>query len=376
MIDRLQLSLMIGPAVPLPVGRDVLDALTEVTVTSNTEGPSVFELSFQVDGRSPLATLFMLSAGAVPPMIRVVVVVTLGGTSEVLMDGVMTDHQLSPGSGGSPATLTVTGEDLRRVMDYIDFDGIPYPALPMEGRVALILAKYAPLGVVPIVVPPILPDIPNPLERIPRHKGTDLQYIEDLAREVGYTFYVEPGPKPGISKAYWGPEVRVGVPQKALNVDMDAHTNVESLSFRYDSQSQELPVLYIQNQLTKVPIPIPVPGDLSPLRPPLGLVPPLPKQFGLLEGTAKMSPVRAAAVGLATAARSSDAVTGSGNLDVLRYGRVLKARQLVGVRGAGAAFDGLHYVNQVSHSIQRGTYKQSFSLSRNGLLPTVPRVPP
>ena len=39
--------------------------------------------------------------------------------------------------------------------------------------------------------------------------------------------------------------------------------------------------------------------------------------------------------GLAEAARSADAVTGTGTLDVVRYGRVLKARQLVGVRGAG-----------------------------------------
>jgi hypothetical protein len=62
-------------------------------------------------------------------------------------------------------------------------------------------------------------------------------------------------------------------------------------------------------------------------------------------------------------------------VDVLRYGRLLQARQLVGVRGAGAAFDGLHYVKQVTHNIRRGQYKQSFSLARNGLLSTLPQVP-
>jgi hypothetical protein len=68
-------------------------------------------------------------------------------------------------------------------------------------------------------------------------------------------------------------------------------------------------------------------------------------------------------------------VIGTGSLDVVRYGRVLKARQLVGVRGAGAAFDGLHYVSSVTHQIKRGDYKQSFKLARNGLLSTLPRVP-
>ena len=79
-------------------------------------------------------------------------------------------------------------------------------------------------------------------------------------------------------------------------------------------------------------------------------------------------------IGLAKAAEYAEAVTGEGTLDVVRYGRVLRARQLVGVRGVGPAFDGLHYVTRVTHMIKRGSYTQSFGLSRNGLLSTVPAV--
>ena len=71
-------------------------------------------------------------------------------------------------------------------------------------------------------------------------------------------------------------------------------------------------------------------------------------------------------LGLAQAVRTADAVTGTGQLDVLRYGHVLRARQLVGVRGAGLAYDGLYYVQSVSHTIRRGSYTQSFSLARDG----------
>ena len=46
--------------------------------------------------------------------------------------------------------------------------------------------------------------------------------------------------------------------------------------------------------------------------------------------------------GLAEAGRSQDAVSADGTLDVLRYGRMLKARKLVGVRGAGISYDGLY----------------------------------
>ena len=78
--------------------------------------------------------------------------------------------------------------------------------------------------------------------------------------------------------------------------------------------------------------------------------------------------------GLAASAKWAEVVNGEGTLDVVRYGRLLKSRQLVGVRGAGLAYDGLHYVKSVTHTIKRGEYKQSFKLSRNGLISTVPRV--
>ena len=52
----------------------------------------------------------------------------------------------------------------------------------------------------------------------------------------------------------------------------------------------------------------------------------------------------------------------------MRYGQPLRSRMLVGVRGAGLAYDGLYYVNSVTHTLKRGEYKQSFSLSRDGLI--------
>jgi hypothetical protein len=48
---------------------------------------------------------------------------------------------------------------------------------------------------------------------------------------------------------------------------------------------------------------------------------------------------------------------------------------LVGVRGAGLAYDGLYYVDSVTHDLKRGEYKQSFQLSRDGLISNTPKVP-
>ena len=71
---------------------------------------------------------------------------------------------------------------------------------------------------------------------------------------------------------------------------------------------------------------------------------------------------------------SSDAITASGSLDVMRYGRILRSRQLVGIRGGSVAYDGYYYVNSVTHNIKPGEYKQNFSLSRDGLITQTPRV--
>jgi hypothetical protein len=376
MVRRVQISLLIGPAVPIPVSRTVIDALqsVQVTTTSAIGKPSVFQLTFSLNNRSPLTTLFMLTGGSGIPLVRVIVIATINGTPDVLIDGVMTNHQFAPGANGQPGTLTITGEDLSRVMDYISFDGVPYPAMPAEARVLIMLAKYALFGVIPLVIPSVLIDVPIPVDRIPRQQGSDLNYIRMLADDVGYTFYVKPGPVPGTSIAYWGPLLKVGIPQPALNVDMDAFTNVQSLTFSYDSDSYKLPILMIQESKTKAPIPIPIP-DITPLNPPLGLVPPIPNGIRPITNAAKLSPVQAALIGLAKAAQGAQVVKGTGKLDVVRYGRPLKARELVGVRGAGQAFDGLYFVDSVTDDIRRGEYTQSFTLARNGLISTLPRVP-
>jgi hypothetical protein len=299
-------------------------------------------------------------------------VVTLNGTPQPLFDGVLTNVQAQPGGHGQPGTLTVTGEDLTKVMDTQDWSGLPFPAMPIEARVALLCAKYAPYGLIPMVIPNLFPDVPIPVERIPAQQGTDLAYIRQLAEQIGYVFYIEPGPAPGTNIAYFGPEIKLGVPQPALNVDMDAHTNVENLSFNFDPTKGVLPIVFIQNQMTRAPIPIPIP---NPLQPPLGVLSTPLSNITVLHDTARMNPMQAISRGLSEAKRSQDSVTGSGSLNVLRYGRPLRARGLVGVRGAGVAYDGLYYVSSVKSTLKRGEFKQDFDLTRNGLVSITPRVP-
>lgn len=374
MIKGMDLTLLFGPGIPVPAPRAVIDALQSVSIEENAgEVQSGFDLSFAIEKDSPLGTLFLLASGAALPIMRVALIATINGQATTLINGVITETDIQPGGGGAPATLTVRGKDLTAAMEYFDFSGIPYPAMPPEARVALVLAKYAWLGVIPQVIPS-LEGPPLPTDRIPRHQGSDLAYIRMLAHEAGYTFFMKPGPTPATSLAYWGPEIRTGAIAPALTIESGAVTNCEELSFSFAKDGVEIPIVYIQNPLTKAPIPVPIPSKI-PFQPLLGLIPPLPPKIARLKDTARLNPFEALARGFAHAARNGDPVTGRGRIDVLRYGRILHARSLIGVRGAGMAFDGVHYVDHVTHDIKRGSYKQSLSLKRNGLLPARASVP-
>lgn len=375
MAGSIQLSLLIGPGMPVPALADVVNALDSVQVTSSTDS-SGFQLSFKIGKKSLLETT-LLPAGYFDPIItRVIIIATVNGLPNVLMDGVVTRQEISPSNDVGKSTLTITGEDLSRMMDLVEMPFMRFPAMPVVARVYAILGKYAVLGIAPVAIPPIVPDMTNPLEELPSQNGTDLAYIRELAYKCGYVFYVEPGPLPGSSIAYFGPDIRIPAPQPALNVNMDALTNVESLSFSLDGTAKKIVVITIMEPFTKkIPIQIPLP-NLSILRPPLGARPTVPSKLEFAEGMASLTPDAAMNFGLRMLLSANDSVTGSGSLDVLRYGRVLRSRMLVGVRGAGLAYDGLYYVNSVTHNIKHGEYKQNFNLSRDGLISNTPAVLP
>jgi hypothetical protein len=374
MLKGIQLTLLMGPVVPIPAPSVVIDALQSVQVTVSSGARSGFQLVFSLSKNSQLNNV-LIPAGFFNPFIRVVLVVTMGGLPQVIMDGVITRQEVAPSNDPAQSTLTVTGEDLTVLMDVVDLTGlIPYPSLPLNLIATAVIAKYAMFGIIPAAVPPIASFVSPITEKIDQHKGTDLAFLNLLAEKAGHVFYLIPGPAPGTSIAYWGPEVRAGIPQPALSINMDAASNVESLRFTYDGLARKQVVAIVLDPIFhKVPIPIPIP-NVSLLKPPLAAVPPVQLKVEILKDVAKLNPVEALLFGLSKTSESADAITGAGSLDVLRYGTLLSARGLVGVRGAGLAYDGLYYVNSVTHNLKRGEYKQNFSLSRDGLMPLIPRV--
>lgn len=354
---RVMLLLGAKPA-PRPAPPRLVEALQSVEVTTDREKGDGAQVVFQ---QWPPAAL--LGDPSLAPGNRLIVAVVMGVMPEVLLDGIIVHQESGDGA------LTVTAQDLSVELD-MEEKNAKYPNQADSIIVTQILGRYAQLGLTPAVTPTA--DMPIETERVPQQNETDLAFIKRAAERNGYVFYIEPVTI-GVSKAYWGPEVRLGFPQPALTKDMGAATNLKSISFTMDSEAGVQTSGKIIEPFTKMAIPIP---SLPSFKIPALAARPVPAmRRALARDTANQAAATAATNVLAAAMNAPNAVSGTGEVDTAAYGHVLRARGLVGVRGVGIAFDGLFHVDAVTHKLSRGEYTQSFRLSREGLDSTVPVVP-
>jgi hypothetical protein len=362
------LTLLMGPVAVSPAPVAVVEALESAQVTSAVGQRSGFQIVFSYSKTSPIATT-LLPTGFFDPLIRVILVATLNGVPKVLADGPIKRQDVVASAHPGEHRLTITGEDVSGYMDLVDFTGFPFPAMPPFARVALVLAKYAMFGVIPLTIPSIYSATDSPTEKYAHQQGTDFQYADKLAKDAGYEFYVTPGPVPGSNTAYWGPQIRVGIPQPALTIDMDHASNLDTMSFGADGNAAILPYAHVKIAGFSVPVPVP---DIGLLKPPLSARPLVPTKMKLLETERlKMPEVLMA---LLAGRGGADPISATGSIDLTRYGQPMDARSLIGVRGAGTTYDGLFFVRSVTHTLGRGSWKQSFQLSRDGLVSNVSAV--
>ena len=395
MLLGIQLSLLIGPELPVPAPAPLTEALVGVETTLSDAGPSGFQLTFQVGRSGPIDLVDhpLLLGPLLRPFNRVIVMVMFNAVPRVLIDGFITRTQLSPSEEPGASTFTVTGEDVSVIMDLVE-NKFPHPAMAESVIAATVLARYTQyLLLPPLVVPPVSIDFPSPTESIPTQgPSTDRAYLNELARRFGHTFFVTAGPLPGQNVAYWGPPVRGGLPQPALSVNLGPESNVDSISFAFDALAPTTVVDVLQDATTGFPLPVlrrrqhapaaarGVPGPLANLLPHRRVSTlNLPERSDAAEPSARggMTWVQAMVAAQAKVDASVDKVlTATGELDALRYGDLLTPRGLVGLRGAGFLHDGLYYVQSVSHTIRSGSYKQRFTLTREGVGATTPVVRP
>ncbi|MBD2099875.1 phage late control D family protein [Leptolyngbya sp. FACHB-261] len=376
MAPGIQLTLLIGPTVPRPAPAALVEALQSVEVTHSDAGRSGFQLVLKLgrSGSTDLQDYKLLKDPLLQPFNRLVLTVTLNARVQVLMDGIITNQQFSPNVTPGGSTLTITGEDVSLMLD-LEEKSVGHPAQDETIIATQILSQYSRYGLLPEIVKPPVVDRPSITERLPVQLVTDLQYLQALAQRYAYVFYVTPGPKVGTNTAYWGPPKRKTQPQRALSVNLGPQTNVESLNFENNALSATTIEGRVQDRKTNRQLPV---QDLTSDRIPLVKQPALQSQSRVrriqFRETGRDN-LQASAYAQAMIDRSVDEVVSvSGELDTLRYGDLLQPRGVVGLRGVGYSYDGRYYVKKVTHRLRHGEYKQSFTITREGLGTTDLRV--
>ena len=116
MLKGFYLTLMVGPVVPVPAPKALMDSLSSVQVTTSSGQRSGFQLTFTLSLRSPLHTVFLLSGGGLIPIIRVILIATVNGKAQLLSSGAKAAY-------GYDAK---TGKELWKVT-HLDYSSAPRP---------------------------------------------------------------------------------------------------------------------------------------------------------------------------------------------------------------------------------------------------------
>ncbi|WP_136440754.1 hypothetical protein [Pacificoceanicola onchidii] len=375
-MSGVRLNLLMGAGVPVPPPPFVMEALESAEIAISDQEPSGFSLVFKLGRGKIPGDLPMLTHPAMQAGSRVVITGMLGPKVSVLMDGIIEKADSKPGEGGGGGTLTLMGRDLTALFGK-DEVMASYPGMA-AGDIALeVIARYAGHGIIPDVRPPAGADRENPAVTLPMQKGTDLAFLTELGKEFDHVFVITPGPVPLTATAYWGPPPRVGTVQAAITVDMGPESNASGLSFESAPGAAATVSGQVTDKTTGQAVPV---QSSAPTRPPLSAAPSLLNPMTVGKKLLKNAPGQSAGQALAQAAaqsgQTSDTVTVKGELDLGRYGHVLRTRDLVGLRGAGLAHDGFYYVRDVVHTIARGRWVQAFTLVRDGLGTTTLTVRP
>ncbi len=354
----------------------LMEALEQVTVSQSDQAPQTFELVFTDDysisgfQNIPIASASHLQIGS-----RVKIGATVGSSSKLIMDGVITQLSYQPPTDNSEGKLTATGEDISYFMDIID-RSMEYPFCLDAAIAAALMAPYLVLGILPHISETVVGVLD--IFTTPQQMGTDRQTLIQLASAHAFIFCIRTEDLFGQTSAYWGPPPYDDPIQPALILGSSGNGNVSQLQFAFDGTKPRRIWALVENKETDLPIPIATVTSTSmrgfSAHPALTSSAVLTAKNKAMYQQGMSVPLAWAKAQSTTNCSADSAVTGQGSVDALRYGSVMSAPGVIAVSGAGTLYDGKYYLNAVTHKISRTSYEQEFSLQRDGIGTTLQQV--
>jgi phage protein D len=196
-------------------------------------------------------------------------------------------------------------------------------------------------------------------------RGTDMQFLQELASRNGFEVYVETNQLTGVVEGHFHKPRFDVPPQGVLSVNMRDATNVNSFNTRFDmlrpstAEATNLDIETLSDQRAQA-----TRSRLTTLGSETALSPHRPRRV-LSSHTGLTRTGELQAYAQVVADQSALAITAEGELNTVAYGGLMRAKRPILVRGAGTQFSGTYYVERVHHVLSGDSYKQNFTLRRN-----------
>jgi len=346
---------------PLPV--PFVRALREAQIETSIERAGIFRLRFDLS-QTALGDWDVLQFDIFRPLVPVQIRVHLGlGISETIINGYVKETKLDNRTEPGGSSLEVVGMDATSSLMNLHEKVMPWPNLPDNAIASAIFGQY---GIIPVAIP--TQSVRVILETTTIQRTTDIRFLKQIARRNAYECYVQADPIVGTDIGFFRPPQIILPPQGVLSVNFGASTNMDSFDVRYDMLQPASALAVALDDATKTPS-----AGVAPvaLEPPMGLEPTLlriiPPPMVRPTSADATNAAELMAISRSIADRSSRAIHGSGEVDGLKFGRVLRPGLPVAVRGAGRQHSGHYYVTQVTHTLSSDRYTQRFEAWRNAV---------
>jgi len=198
-------------------------------------------------------------------------------------------------------------------------------------------------------------------------RESDIQFLRRLAKRNGFECFVH------NNTGYFRPPQLNGKPQKVLAMQFGTESNLASFSIELDALNRTEVEMHQFDLLTKDHREVVIDSTQQKKlglnsSTEIGSANKYPSKMFFKHAMANSQPMmQALSQGLYD--ESEWLIHGVGEIVGILYQDVLRARELVTIKGVGKTYSGVYYVTKVKHVFTDSGYSQSFNVKRNAINP-------
>ena len=348
-----------------PATSAVLNSIQLIEVEDHSELADMLRLRIAVSVKDSGSGWTIVDDSMFERLTAIKLTVTVGsGSAITLFNGYVIENDVEFSNQPNGSVMTVVAMD-PTVLMHLEERVKAWPNMAHSDVASAIFSGSA-YGFTPVVQATNY--APHEDDHTLMQRGTDIQFLQQLANANGYECYIDLDESSGAVQGHFHPPTTDDDPQSTMTVNMGSATNINRFRARYDmlgpTTASGTTVDFEQKSNE--------PGqadtsDQNSLGSDQSTSTDRPRKV-LLSGLGMGQSAEVQRYAQSVVDRSSWAITADGELNTAAFGFVLRAKQPVTVRGVGRDFSGLYYVYKVVHLISSdGNYLQRFTLRRNAV---------